>query len=165
MRIFEITRSTGSGSWPRVTSGELSKRCSMDRLSHAPLGRLLTTTAGFHDRSDPHPYDDCENSNETKKQTQPNPGKREVPMKLVPGGGASAFSTGEGDNTRSRAASWSVDRSGPKHPRTRAAPTCQSTLRTRWSQAIELAAASNVTARLTVVRRRRKNLKSKAGVL
>ena len=125
MRIFEITRSTGSGSWPRVTSGELSKRCSMDRLSHVPLGRLLTTTAGFHDRSDPHLYDDCENSNETKKQTQPNPGKREVPMKLVPGGGASAFSTGEGDNTRSRAASWSVGRSGPKHPRTRAAPTCE----------------------------------------
>ena len=77
----------------------------MDRLSHVPLDRLPTTTLEVHDRSSPHPYDDCEDSNETKEQTRPNPGKREVPKKLVPGGGASAFSTGEGDDTRARAAS------------------------------------------------------------
>ena len=41
---------------------------------------------GFHNRSDPHPYDDCENSNKTEKQTRPNPGRREVPKMLVPGG-------------------------------------------------------------------------------
>ena len=77
----------------------------MDRPSHVPLDRLLTTTAEVHDRGDPHPYDDCGNSNETKKQSQPAPGNREVPRKLAPGGGASADGTGKGDNTRSRTAS------------------------------------------------------------
>ena len=77
----------------------------MGRPSHVPLDRLLTATVGVHDRSNPHPYDDCESSNETEKQARPNPGKREVPKKLVPGGGTSAFSTEGGDNTRSRAAS------------------------------------------------------------
>ena len=77
----------------------------MDRLSHVPLDLLLTTMEGVHDRSGPHPYDDGENTNDTERQSQPNPGKRGVPISLVPGGGASAFSTEGGEDTRSRVAS------------------------------------------------------------
>ena len=60
-----------------------------------------------------------------KKQSQPNPGRRGVPMKLVPGGGASAFSTEGGDDTRSRTASWPGYSSGPKCSCARATPTCK----------------------------------------
>ena len=77
----------------------------MGRPSHVPLDRLLTTTAEVHDRGDPHPYDDCENSNETENEPDPTRANDRVPITLVPGGGASAFNTGEGDNTRARTAS------------------------------------------------------------
>ena len=77
----------------------------MDRPSHVPLDRLLTTTAEVHDRGDPHPYDDCENSDETENEPDPTRANDKVPITLVPGGGANAFSTGEGDDTRTRAAS------------------------------------------------------------
>ena len=77
----------------------------MDRPSHVPLDRLLTTTVEVHDRGDPHPYDDCENSDETENEPDPTRANDKVPITLVPGGRASAFSTGEGGNTRSRMAS------------------------------------------------------------
>ena len=76
----------------------------MDRLSHVPLDLLLTNTEGVHDQSGPHPYDESENT-KIPKTIPPNPGKRRVPISLVPGGGASAFSTEGGDDTQSRAAS------------------------------------------------------------
>ena len=67
----------------------------MDRLSHVPLDRLLTTMAEVHDRGDPHPYDDCENSNETENEPDPTRADERVPIMLVPCGGASAYALRE----------------------------------------------------------------------
>ena len=76
----------------------------MDRLPNVPLDRLKrlrrdSTTEGVHTRTTK------ELSRENRKITLSEPRQMWVPTDLVPGGGASAFSTEGGDDTRTRAAS------------------------------------------------------------